>query len=203
MKTKRKALTAVISFSLLMTPLRVVNTLSAYAVSLQSEKLLDLGYFFELPLNEIETQMGVSRSEANTNKIVVDFSNEQLRKLITELEPQKEEIGNDADLFRIAFFDLFLEKLHLTGVYDVIEPEYINADLPSAWWNPINPFIVEESDSGYAYITLSYPDYQEEYVFENGDERVTVDRYEATQRSLYVINTYGDKDYFSNAYEEL
>jgi hypothetical protein len=68
----------------------------------------------------------------------------------------------------------------------------------------MNPFVVEESnDSSQAYITLLYPDYQEKYAFENGNEKIVVDRYEATQRSLYVMNTYGDKDYFSTAYEEL
>jgi hypothetical protein len=42
----------------------------------------------------------------------------------------------------------------------------------------------------------------EEYTLQNGDTNVTVDRYELTQRSLYVILTYGDRAYFSDAYEE-
>lgn len=160
--------------------------------------------FFELPLSEIESQLNVMRSEEHGGLIVVGVSNEQLRKLITELEPQKEKIGNDVNLFRMAFFDLFLDKLHLKGIYDTVVSEYTSTMIPSELWDPMNPFVVEESnESDLKLIILQYPHYPEEYAFENGNEKIVVDRYEATQRSLYVINTYGDKDYFTHANEEL
>ena len=170
-----------------------------------------LSEFFELPLTEIESNLNVSHTTANSNQIVVLVSNVQLKKLIGELEPQRDEIGKDAELFRIAFFDLLLDKLHLSGIYDAVVSEYLSADMPSAWWDPMHPFDVEDcSDGSYACISLQYPentqnpeDHLEEYTLRNGDTNVTVDRYELTQRSLYVINTYGNKDYFTSAYEEL
>ena len=74
--------------------------------------------FFELPLSEIESQLNVMRSEEHGGLIVVGVSNEQLRKLFTELEPQKEKIGNDVTLFRMAFFDLFLEFIRILDNFD-------------------------------------------------------------------------------------
>ncbi len=188
-------------------------TLASSAVSAAVIQDTNPGYFsefFELPLTEIESNLNVSHTTANSNQIVVSVSNVQLKKLIGELEPQRDEIGKDAELFRIAFFDLLLDKLHLSGIYDAVVSEYLSADMPSAWWDPMHPFDVEDcSDGGYACISLQYPentqnpeDHLEEYTLRNGDTNVTVDRYELTQRSLYVILTYGDRAYFSDAYEE-
>lgn len=185
-------------------------SMAASAETITANTAPYLSEFFELPLTEIESNLNVSHTTANSNQIVVSVSNAQLKKLIGELEPQRDEIGKDAELFRIAFFDLLLDKLHLSGIYDAVVSEYLSTDMPSAWWDPMHPFDVEDcSDGSYACISLQYPentqnpeDHLEEYTLQNGDTNVTVDRYELTQRSLYVILTYGDRAYFSDAYEE-
>lgn len=177
--------------------------------------------FFEKSLSEIETvlqEKGLKKIVAN-HDIVIRLTSKQIKQIITELEPYKEELTpkNPEETYEInvkrkkAFIDLLFDKLHLKGVYSYIDPEYQYVSLP---WNAEDLFDLDlttktadvdgstvEIPNGYS-ITITIPDNPEGYGFNNGDSK-SLTNYEVGQRMLYVINTYGDKDYYDEVYVPL
>lgn len=159
--------------------------------------------FLELPLEKIEKEVHISQAEvARGGVISVNFNAIQLQNLLTELEPEKMKIQYHKPLFIDAFMALLLEKVHLTGIYDAFNPQYTDDCMPGGW-NFSNPFSVEEwFDSTSSYISVILPfdnRYAKECVFVYNGYVHTVDFSEALLRSLYVINTYGEKDYVTYA----
>lgn len=126
-----------------------------------------------------------------TNRLMVSVSNRRLKALIAELEPQKAAIGGNADRFRIAFFDLLIEKLHLTGIYDQFDPEYRNACWLNPDWKASDPFAADALASyGYTQFVLPFPDEwfsgQGTHVFRFGGEQIAVSREEVILRTAYA-----------------
>ena len=177
--------------------------------------------FFELPLNRIEEQYHAQAllPKGEISSICVSMTHAQLEKLMAELEPQREAIGKDAFRFKKAFFGILLEKLHLTGIYNTFNWDYWQTDLPSAWLEKQYPFTLGEADEldedALCYVVLRYhpPTIgNDTYSLEHAGQRIAVSLkepekipdavYELAVRSLYVINKYGDKAYFTDAFSE-
>ncbi len=165
----------------------------------------NLSYFFELSLDEIEERMNADTTQRDTGSvsIALSISKAQIQKQLTDLAPQKEAIEAWQISFKKAYFDLLLEKLHLTGIYDAADPEYLNTDLPSAWIDETDPFTIVESDHDESALCWVKLGYGKDVLLEYNDETITMTPYEAAERSLYVIRTYGDKDYYTSARDDL
>lgn len=182
-----------------------------------------LSEFFELPLNEIEEHHVQSPGMTGDHSAInIGITYAQLKKLMDELEPKREWIGKDIGRFREAFFGLLLEKLHLTGIYEVFDPDYFEADLPNAWLEHRYPFTLEDADEAdedaLCTVTLRYHgpygadgsadalslDYNGQNITVSWaeEEKMPDAIYELTLRSLYVINEYGDKSYFSEVFSD-
>ena len=169
-----------------------------------------LSEFFELSMSEIETELGDFYSPAEqqlSGMIMVGVTQNQLQKLLSELEQQRAQI-KDIDCFHQAFFELFLEKLHLKGIYEIADPNYRDAiysighldfniqgqytapTIEAEAWRPICLRFSNYTSSEYPFSI----DYQGE------TKKLSVN--EMTKRALYVILKYGDRDYFEDAHEE-
>ncbi len=158
----------------------------------------NLSNFFELSLSEIETQLEHQFDNCD-NTIVLNISKEQLQKQLSDLEQQKEEIGNDYVLFSQAYTSLMLEKLHLQEFYDAIDPDCIGISTPSAWVQAPDFFTIaeeEDDDTSFCSVTLRF--WNNDITMKYNDEILTITPYEATLRTFYYINKYGDKIYFTS-----
>ena len=156
--------------------------------------------FLELPLGEIETQFEYAPDEY-ANEVILCINQEQLKKQLADLEPQKEAIGIDYGEFASAYTLLMLEKLHLKDFYDAIAPGCFAMSTPSAWiQNPDFFTISEQEDDSSAFCMVRLQFGNSDITVKYNDETRTITPYEATLRTLYVINKYGNHDYFSMAY---
>ena len=165
----------------------------------------NLSYFFELSLDEIEERLNADTTQRDTDSvsIALSISKAQIQKQLADLEPQKEAIETWQTSFKKAYFDLLLEKLHLTGIYDAADPEYLKTILPSAWIDETDPFTIVETDHDEEALCWVKLGYGKNVSLEYNNEALTITPYEAAQRSLYVIRTYGDKDYYTYARDDL
>ena len=163
----------------------------------------NLSAFFELPLAEIETKYDadVTQRDAEQVRIILAINKAQVQKQLSDLAVYKDQPDIS---FRKVYFDLMLEKMCLTGIYDVCDPDYRNTQLPGAWINENeDPFVLEEfDDDDYAHCWISLR-FEKEFSLEYKGESVLLSPYEAAMRSLYVIDTYGDKQYFTFAFDDL
>ena len=165
----------------------------------------NLSYFFELSLDEIEERLNADTTQRDTDSvsIALSISKAQIQKQLADLEPQKEAIETWQMSFRKAYFDLLFDKLHLTGIYDAADPEYLNTFLPSAWIDETDPFTIAETDYDADALCWVKFGYGKNVLLEYNNETITITPYEAAQRTLYVIRTYGDKDYYTSARDDL
>lgn len=182
------------------------STLNSYAETTTINPIeSNLSAFFELPLNEIENILNsdVSQKDERQISIMIHISKEQIQKQLADLEPQKEAIATWQTTFNKAYFDLLFEKLHLTGIYDVTDPEYLNTVLPSAWIEETDPFTLVDFDGDEDALCLVEFGYYNDVSMVYNNETITMTPYEAAQRTLYVIKTYGDTEYFTSASDNL
>ena len=171
MKTKR-IIATILSIAMVFTGTSA-NMLYATAAS----ESIFMSEFFEKSLSEIEDilqEKGLNKIVAN-HEIVIRLTSKQIKQIITELEPYKEELTpkNPEETYEInvkrkkAFIDLLFDKLHLKGVYSYIDPEYQYVRLP---WNAEDLFDLDlttktadvdgdivEIPNGYS-ITITIPD---------------------------------------------
>lgn len=159
--------------------------------------------FFELSLEEIEAISGDTSSLDYDNAIYLFVQRPYWNQLIDELLPQKDIIGNDYRLFRDAFRNLLLEKLHLKGIYDtLLNTPFSYDDLMNdlTFYMPItdDPFtdyrIEKEPMSTYEILMLDFNAPSLTFEFEYQGNTVSMSSYEVTKRVLYVINTYAETD---------
>ena len=209
---KMKKLIAVfVSITLIVMQTVSMSVISSAASTEPKQEEVFLSEFFELSMSEIETELGDFYSPAEqqlSGMIMVGVTQNQLQKLLSELEQHREQI-TDIDCFRQAFYELFLEKLHLKGIYEIADPSYRDASCLIDNWNYNNiqnqytaPTMEEGSMKPIClrfsnYTSSEYPfsiDYQGE------TKKLSVN--EMTKRALYVILKYGDRDYFEDAHEE-
>ena len=125
------------------------------------------------------------------NYLTAAVSNRRLNAMLASLEPQKAVIGGDADRFRKAFFDLLTEQLHLTGIYDQINPDYRGADWLNPNWKASDPFADGALENyGYTLFVLPFPEEsfseQGKHVFRLGGGQIALSREEALLRAAYV-----------------
>ena len=176
-----------------------LSTASGFTCIASEEKIPDdITKFFEMSLNEIETQFNY-QFDNGEKTIVLNISKEQLQKQLSDLEQQKEEIGNDYVLFSQAYTSLMLEKLHLQELYDAIDPDCIGISTPSGWVQaPDFLTIAEEEDDDTSFCSVTLQFWSNDITIKYNDEILTITPYEATLRTIYFINKYGDKDYFTS-----
>jgi hypothetical protein len=182
-------------------PIGISKPVSAEEVTDESTYL---SVFFETPLSEIEEKIDVHGEE--NPAISLSFSSDQMKMLIDELETQKDKIGSDSASIRKATVELLFDKLHIKDVYDLIDPEYINVTLS---WEGKNIFELDTDSKKYGFLDLQYNvlihiyDNPDGYSFDYGENTINKAHYEVAQRMLYFINTYSDKNFFTNVYAEL
>ena len=208
---KMKKLIAVfVSITLIVMQAVSMSAISSAASTEPKQEDVFLSEFFELSLSEIETELGdwYSPTKLQNGMIMVGVTRNQLQKLLSELEQRRAQI-TDIDCFRQAFYELFLEKLHLKGIYEIADPSYRDASCLIDNWNYNNiqnqytALTIEEGSM--APICLRFPNYtSSEYPFsiDYQGETKKLSVYEMTKRALYVILKYGDRDYYEDAHEE-
>ncbi len=159
--------------------------------------------FFELSLEEIEAISGDTSSLDYDNAIYLFVQIPYWNQLIDELLPQKDIIGNDFRLFRDAFRNLLLEKLHLKGIYDTLLNTPFSDDQlmdELTFYMPITDDlftdyrIEKEPMSAYRVLMLDFNVPSLTFEFEYQGNTVSMSSYEVTKRVLYVINTYAETD---------
>ena len=169
----------------------------------EEKKPDEIYYFFELSLSEIETQLAQLgyKPDSTANMIALHISKEQIKRQLSDLEPQKEEIGNNYSMFSWAYNNLMLEKLHLKAIYDhVVDPDCYGIGTPSGWIKSPDFFtIVEQEGDDTSYCTVLMGFWSNDIIMQYNDEIITMTPYEATLRTFYFINEYGDKDYFTDS----
>jgi hypothetical protein len=166
---------------------------------------LCLSEFFELPLSELDSVKYEDTDGLFRNRIKITLTDTNMQSLINELEPDKKELGNDY-ISRRNFLELFLEKVHLKSVFDIFDPEYNSIRI--SWSESIsisdlntNDLLIDGSLIRF-YIIISLPDSDYyDYIFPAENGTVSLTTLEVLLRSLYVINTYGNKNYYKVAKE--
>ena len=164
-----------------------------------------LSEFFELPLSELDSVKYEDTDGLFRNRIKITLTDTNMQSLINELEPDKKELGNDY-ISRRNFLELFLEKVHLKSVFDIFDPEYNSIRI--SWSESIsvsdlntNDLLIDGSLIRF-YIIISLPDSDYyDYIFPAENSTVSLTTLEVLLRSLYVINTYGNKNYYKVAKE--
>jgi len=191
-----KTLAVVISLSIFLLNFELTVETEVTAIEKVSSDSY-LSEFFELSVDEIKEKIG----DIESSKIIIVINNKQLGKIISELENQKNEIGSDYIKFKAAFWDLLLDKLHLSGIYNILNPLYVDTlDLPRKWWNKSDMFHVEEDNNPYSHCMLSIGLSSPIHPLYYGGKEVPITSEEAVLRELYVIETYGDKEYFKDVF---
>ena len=180
-------------------------TSSAASTEPKQEEVF-LSEFFESSMSEIETELGdfYSPAEPLSGTIMVGVTQNQLQKLLSELEQQRAQIM-DIDCFRQAFFELFLEKLHLKGIYEIADPNYRGAiySIGHLDFNIQGQYTAPTIEAeALRPICLQFPYSEHSFSIDYQGETKKLSVNEMTKRALYVILKYGDRDYYEDAHEE-
>jgi len=164
-----------------------------------------LSEFFELPLSELDSAKYEDVDYLIRNRIKIRLTDTNMQNLINELEPEKKKLGNDF-ISKKKFLDLFLEKIHLKSVFNIFDSEYNSIRI--SWSESISVSdlntnnLMNDSSLTRFYIIISLPEsdyYNYNFPTENGTVSLTTT--EVLIRSLYVINTYGNRNYYKDAKE--
>ena len=206
LKTKVLCMTlaALSSLGLVITPKD-----DAHAISENMTQYLD--EFMELSPDKLEDMYG-DTSVNYDNSVQVFFSAYQWNQLIDEFVLQNDVPADDPMATQAAFYDLILEKLHLSGVYNAFadyeisswefaESNRMNTSSDPSEWK------VDDQDSECVVVDccldprniVTDADGMYRLVYEGNTVAMTA--YEVVKRTVYVINTYGDKDYYVYAYQ--
>lgn len=164
-----------------------------------------LDEFFELTLQEIEATSGDTSGAGYRPGIDLYMHGAQWNQLLDELAMQNSAIVGDSQLLLDAFCDLLLEKLHLKGIYDVVDPDCTELKfcLQNYWTDTDDPlYACRAADGDDIWISLSFGGWADNVItLTYQGEPVSITAYEATKRALYVIHTYGEQDYFMVAWQ--
>jgi len=170
-----------------------------------------LDEFMELSPDKLEDMYG-DTSVNYDNSVQVFFSAYQWNQLIDEFVLQNDVPADDPMATQAAFYDLILEKLHLSGVYNAFadyeisswefaESNRVNTSSDPSEWK------VDDQDSEYVVVDcfldphniVTDADGMYRLVYEGKTVAMTAD--EVVKRTVYVINTYGEQDYFMVAWQ--
>ncbi len=179
------------------------------AISENTQQYVD--EFMELSSDEVE---GLYNDITPSHLVVVCFTQQQWNQMVDEFLL---EYSDSLDNPVTAFYDLVFEKLHLRGVYEALADQefydeehkvedaqfYVRSNIrgydPNEWkFYPDQPSAMTmlSIHPAMAYVfrdSVGYP-----LVYEGNQFSVT--GLELTKRTMYVIDTYGDRDYFEWAY---
>ena len=158
-----------------------------------------LSEFLELSAEEIEAELGNRFRLAGPASIELFIDKFQMSELRAEAQTAKVQDGTGG--FRHAFIAALLDKLHLKGVYDLIDPRYeFVGGLPA--YIDDRQFLSELSKYDVTEIVLSFNAWngREDYRTTDDQRKVLkMSANERTMRALYVILKYGDKQYYCDA----
>ncbi len=166
-----------------------------------------LSEFLELPIEEIEAELGnrfvqAASGSAARYTITIILEGRQISALRAGLGSKM--IDAEKGGLRYAFISLFLEKMHLKEVYDLLDPRYEYIGLLNSCVNEeqVSSELSELSKHEAVEIGLGLYNWKGREDFRTTDDQrkvLKMSDQERAMRALYTVLKYGDKQYYCDA----
>lgn len=166
-----------------------------------------LSEFLELPIEEIKAELGnrfapTASGSSAKNAIVIILEGRHLTAIEAETVSKMNDAGKRS--LRSAFISMFLEKMHLKEVYDLLDPRYEYIGLLNSCVNDQQALaeLSELSKHGGVEIVLSFYNWRGREDYHTTDDQrkvLKMSDQERAMRALYTVLKYGDKQYYCDA----
>lgn len=163
-----------------------------------------LSEFLELPIEEIKAELGnrfvqTASGSAARYTIVIILEGRHLTAIEAETVSKMNDAGKRS--LRSAFISMFLEKMHLKEVYDLLDPRYEYIGLLRSCVND-QQALSELSKHDVVEIGLSFYNWRGREDYHTTDDQrkvLKMSDQERAMRALYTVLKYGDKQYYCDA----